>query len=555
MIQRPDNFILAPGHPLWEGCVAAYLGGGDVGSMRLWDSSGRDNHGTLTNMLPADWQWSAELGRVHTRFLGTNRYIDLNTEMPDAGGLFAAADRRWSVSLWTRVAPGATGTPIGRASATTTNRTFQIYFHDDTSPGVYIRGARTFTDFGFRDNLWHHYGVTWDGATATLYTDGVAFGAISVGVAAEEAGQRVIIGARTNGTGFPLTGDTTDALIHNRALTPAEITDLARPDNAMLSDALQPGRRVFFPGWSQGKRPTTKAITIRRRTYSERPDSVRLNPDASLAEGLVLGPDSGAGVGSMQYRDTSLYGNNGVLTNMSPADWQWSAELGRWVLDFGSITNPATVVMTDEIWLGHTFTVSAWLRSNRTDYTGGKPGVYLLRQWDAADTTRQWAICFGDSFHNGDELNFMSAKPDGTFQASSQVQSSYRLTTDLTHLAVRVSRVSDTSTFWSTFVNGRFIDTVQTLHGHARLGASTGLSLPLTNRNWDGILADTMLHERHLSDAEIQALADPSNVMLESGNGPLLLPERRVTRPVVLPTFNPAWAAGINQHIGFGLGT
>ena len=66
----------------------------------------------------------------------------------------------------------------------------------------------------------------------------------------------------------------------------------------------------------------------------QRPQSFELDHSHPLARGLVF-----AGLGrvphSLVYRDSSLYGNHGTLTNMAvPATatsgWAWDNFLGRW---------------------------------------------------------------------------------------------------------------------------------------------------------------------------------------------------------------------------------
>jgi len=75
------------------------------------------------------------------------------------------------------------------------------------------------------------------------------------------------------------------------------------------------------------------------------------------------------------------------------------------------------------------------------------------------------------------------------------------------------------------------------------------------NQNWNGFLTDIMLWSRCLTESEIAALADPSNVDLRVGGVPLILPPRRrffASVEIPAPTFNPAWAQHVNTYIGLG---
>jgi hypothetical protein len=76
------------------------------------------------------------------------------------------------------------------------------------------------------DGAFHHIVLTWDGTTAKLYKDGAFAINLSVGAAAQESAQRIIIGARTNGDGLRLTGAVGDVIPFNRALTQSEITQI-----------------------------------------------------------------------------------------------------------------------------------------------------------------------------------------------------------------------------------------------------------------------------------------------------------------------------------------
>jgi hypothetical protein len=76
------------------------------------------------------------------------------------------------------------------------------------------------------DGTWHHLTFVWTGSTLNYYADGVLIGARFVGTATEEADQRIIIGARTNGEGFRLTGAVGDVLFFDRALSTDEITKI-----------------------------------------------------------------------------------------------------------------------------------------------------------------------------------------------------------------------------------------------------------------------------------------------------------------------------------------
>ena len=198
----------------------------------LTDASGNGNNGTVGAGIAA---YAEGVYGQAFDFDGSNA-VDTGSETI-GDGLFADADRRWTVSVWAAVPAGINrGTIVARGASDLDERTFQIYHQDgqdgERSPGVFIRGARTVTSLGLNNGQWYFYTVSWDGSTARLFVDGVFVMNLSVGSADENSGERVIIGARTNGTAFRLTGLVDNLMIYNRALTPSEIKyvyDTGRP--------------------------------------------------------------------------------------------------------------------------------------------------------------------------------------------------------------------------------------------------------------------------------------------------------------------------------------
>ena len=162
----------------------------------------------------------------------------INTNSTSIGdGLFAGADRRWTVSCWAKsvVNESLAGVIVARAaSATTSLRTFQMYFNTTANAQVVLRGS--FADFDFpTDNVWRNITITWDGTKAFVYVNGVKppiffpsgqpDGELRVGTAEEETAEPILIGARTSATPalFMKDGNIAFTGIWDRALTPAEI--------------------------------------------------------------------------------------------------------------------------------------------------------------------------------------------------------------------------------------------------------------------------------------------------------------------------------------------
>ncbi len=191
------------------------------------DGNALDSHGNNDALaVGVTWVVDTKFGTVGS-FDGQDDYVDTQSEAL-GNGLFMTAGRAFSVRIWGK-ANNTQGTLLARASATGANRTFQVFFQTAVpvgKPAVYLRGTQNNYDWGYTDNAWHQIVVTWDGTTGKVYGDNDREATLTVGTAAEEAGQRIIIGARTNGTGFLFTGLLAEAAIWERAISKEESDDL-----------------------------------------------------------------------------------------------------------------------------------------------------------------------------------------------------------------------------------------------------------------------------------------------------------------------------------------
>ena len=227
---------------------------------------------------------------------------------------------------------------------------------------------------------------------------------------------------------------------------------------------------------------------------ADRPEQFRMYDGHPLAQGLVFA-GLGRHVGSSHYRDSSPYGNHGVLTNMDPVtDWVWVPELGRWAVDFDGVGDKVTCPAAG-VPIGDTpFTLSSWcyLRVNGRflgfgDGTWGtnllfvNPKVYL--QHRTSTGVERYANSVLNSWHH------VAGTYDGTNYS----------------VAIDGAGTGNTATYGASNLVDKEI--------RVGWGFSQG----------NVIIADTLLYDRALPPAEIQQLADPSNVMLSG----LILPPRR----------------------------
>lgn len=141
-------------------------------------------------------------------FDGSDDFLDFGSGGIGATGLFAdAGDEFMIVAKFT--ASASPSTLIARAGTTTTNRTLQLFANSGTSdqPGVWVRGAKTnTTDGNLLTGTGKAVGVFWDGAHGGLGRVQLGAKDVLAGVAADEVGQNILLGARSGGSGDFLTG-------------------------------------------------------------------------------------------------------------------------------------------------------------------------------------------------------------------------------------------------------------------------------------------------------------------------------------------------------------
>ena len=209
------------------------------GSGTAWsDLSGRRIDASLVNGP----SYSSSNGGA-ILFDGTDDYCTTNNTFSTlANNLFADANGAWSVSAWFKfpVSPSGTRTGnaswmvVGRAGGIATAATFAIFVGSatDTTYGPYapyycacvVRGAVTIiSPASVNDDVWHNVVVTWNGTSGKMYFDSIDRGSFTVGTAAVQSGNVVVVGSN-GGTSHTFQGSISNTLIHNRSLSAAEVT-------------------------------------------------------------------------------------------------------------------------------------------------------------------------------------------------------------------------------------------------------------------------------------------------------------------------------------------
>lgn len=252
MRERPPTFRINRNSPPAKGLVFAALGGG-AGTLCLLDSAYHGNHCTLTNMDPTtDWVWMPELNRLGLNFTqtGTN-----SLEHCKSNFIPAASQTVFSISFWSRQAGGeSVRDAFVLSNGFKGNYRGCLRFDNNYTERVYLGclGDVQFqlTPVPTRIGL-NHWCVVRETSTCTLYRNGVSV--------------KVVTGGTTNDFGWGYTaymylggssasdsirqygGDLADFLIHDRALSSAEVQMLADPSNVLLSGLIQNPRRKFWP--------------------------------------------------------------------------------------------------------------------------------------------------------------------------------------------------------------------------------------------------------------------------------------------------------------------
>lgn len=252
----------------------------------------------------------------------------------------------------------------------------------------------------------------------------------------------------------------------------------------------------------------------------ERPENFEIDPRHPLADGLVFA-GLGRHTGSVLYHDSSLFGNAGTLTNMDPpTDWVFDPTMGRWGLDF-------LAASSQTVQAGFTvgavpLTISGWC------YLPTTSGTHYI------------ASCCTSAVANNSFALFVI---NGTLYARSRTT---------TGVSGTVAGVPANTWFHAC---GLFVSATERyavlngVSGAAQTTSSTPTSIDRTiignsggagTSFYDGQLADILIHSRALSLPEIQALADPSSVMLSLGGGDSgLLTYRRRSWAVSMPSAFP----------------
>jgi hypothetical protein len=230
---------------LRQGIVGCWVPSLGASGLSLIDRSGRNAHGTLTNM-GGQTSWQPVAGAPAVTLDGTNDF----SLSSDRTGL--AGNVPWSVAFW--LYSSATGGTViysgGGSSAG-----LGILVRLGTSGSMSYSGGTTSCTIGnaFDSGKWTHGVFVYPGTVireTIYYKNGVRLGTVSespanaANVAANYVRQSVWLGS-LSGTGQFLNGSLDDVRLYNRSLTPSEIYLLASRRGIGLSPL--PDRAAGLP--------------------------------------------------------------------------------------------------------------------------------------------------------------------------------------------------------------------------------------------------------------------------------------------------------------------
>lgn len=247
-----------PLHPhLHRGLVASYCPLMGRQGNTLFDWSGYNNHGTLTNMDAATDYVPASVkgaGGYALDFDGSNDHVFLGSTAPNA---FPTGSSPRTVAAWVNTT-GATGyrAIVGWGGLV-----------NDGEFTFCLNGLRPAFDFWFAAdtagesitaNNWHHLGATWDGSTLRYWIDGKNNPSDDATPTINTNSNYAKIGQRPAQNNYHFSGKIAQAVVYNRVLTAAEFRTLYADPLALY--------RYQLPTYAKSPGGGFNAAWARRRT-------------------------------------------------------------------------------------------------------------------------------------------------------------------------------------------------------------------------------------------------------------------------------------------------
>lgn len=222
------GFAPRDGYPrfpqVWRGCTGAFAACLGPTGATLRDWSGRQNHGTLTNMTLST-AWGVNGNRYGILFDGSNDFVSITTT-PSVR--FFASD--FSISFWYSASTNVGGYRLmwetqgyramtGGLAIYQNNAQLEIWKH---TSGVGFTNMINFAG-GVGLNVWRHLALIRQAGTLALYTDGVLRGTFADSQDYDAGNTTNLLNFGGGRTTFFFNGFMDDLLTHDRAINLAEL--------------------------------------------------------------------------------------------------------------------------------------------------------------------------------------------------------------------------------------------------------------------------------------------------------------------------------------------
>ena len=356
---RPELSTLRYPH-LWQGCVGAWCPSqsGATG-YRLFDDSGNNNHGVLTNAGPNNW--TPDEQKLSINYTGSAA----SSRMPATPVLNLTGPL--TVCTWLKFSSGQGGRGIVAKSGDATQYHLSTGSADNRTLNFAIRSGATnysvVTNRIYNDNSWHFVAGVYDKNNVIINIDGGREIVVGPSVTGDIdlTNPALFIGCFNNGGGS-FVGLVDDTRVYNRALAPYEIRQLALYRGAAYERS-RGRKKAYIPGYR---------ITAPSRIQTGSARTVDGTDTESLSRGLVGAWCPSLGASGYRLIDRSGYGNHGTLTNMD-AGTAWIPSSGKTSIAFTANSTNRIEVPDRGFFNSITqFSFSAWF--NLRAYIGSLAG-------------------------------------------------------------------------------------------------------------------------------------------------------------------------------------
>lgn len=203
-----------------RGLVGAWCPSLGATGFRLLDRSGRNSHGTLTNM--ASTSWVASGGKGALNFDGVDDYVA--TPVNSQSFLF--------ISAWVNFTSSGSIRQIYTADNAGSNRRWQFRWNGTGIQLIVFRSSdgsnsnAVFTS-AVNSGTWRHVAGSWDGQTIVVFVDGISrasqsFSGVPIGVGTNSDAR---IGGDAIASNY-FSGQIDDVRVYNRVLTASEVLQM-----------------------------------------------------------------------------------------------------------------------------------------------------------------------------------------------------------------------------------------------------------------------------------------------------------------------------------------